>query len=383
MSYFLFSLAAPVFITFTNTYLWRGSQSLDTLVLYNGGMYFGVSLGFVANAILLRAVSTKYTYSISCLLQAVVPLALVISGVDASSNLIFFGVCFGLGTGLYWGNRNTFTQEATKNSNRFSFMSLEYTLTTLAGIIVPSLIGWLIANASVTALGTTQHAYEAAMALAFVLLAFSAALLWNLDIHANELRPRGLHIPNASKLWWRLRKMEFVSGMLGGIEIVLPLFIILTFIGLEDAVGLLSSIAAILSGIVMYFAGKRPKKDYRQIFSLWFTATLVGSIILLILFGPLGALIYTLCMGLVKSFRWAPFVATMYDVVDRDAANTGRSKATYLIDREFFLNGGRVTSLIAVLLVTLLAPQNIIQIGLISSLLLQAWVIGIAVRLAK
>lgn len=381
-SYFCFSLAAPIFITFTNTYLWRGSENLDTLVLYNGGMYLGVTLGFIANAVLMRTTSAKHLYSISCFLQAIVPLALVVSGVDASSNLILFGITFGLGTGLYWANRNTFTQAATKSSNRFSFMSLEYALNTFAGIFMPAIIGWMLANASETFLGTTQHAYEAAMAFGFIILAVSGALAWNLDIHADDLRPRGLFIPQATKLWWRLRGMEFVSGMLGGIEVVLPLFIILTFIGLEDAVGLLASVAAILSGIVMYFAGKRTRKDYRKIFALWFCVTLIGSIIFFSLFGPLGALIYTLCLGLVKSFRWAPFVATMYDVVDRDSVKTGRSKATYLMDREYFLNAGRITSLAAISGVTLLAPEHVVQISLIVGVILQAWAILIAISLS-
>ena len=49
VSYYLYLIAYPLFGIFTNAYLWRQSENLTTLVIYNLIYCFGLPLGFYIN----------------------------------------------------------------------------------------------------------------------------------------------------------------------------------------------------------------------------------------------------------------------------------------------------------------------------------------------
>lgn len=64
-SFFLFGLASPIFLIYTNTFLWRTSfNNSTTVILYNLGIYTGLSFGFLLNAALLRYVTAHRLYSL-------------------------------------------------------------------------------------------------------------------------------------------------------------------------------------------------------------------------------------------------------------------------------------------------------------------------------
>src|SRR3989339_514653 len=78
LSFLFFIIAWPVFSVFTNTFLWRHSQDIFTVIVFNLGLYLGLPLGFLINSALLHRFPSKTLFFFGCILQGIGPLLLTL-----------------------------------------------------------------------------------------------------------------------------------------------------------------------------------------------------------------------------------------------------------------------------------------------------------------
>lgn len=364
LSFLLFIVAWPAFSTFTNTFLWRNSGDPFGLAVYAIGTYVGVPVGFFLNSALLLRVPFKRLFLAACVLQGVVPLLLTLFRPTSLAEIAGYGILFGIPMGLYWGNRNLMTLCATESCHRLRFLSMEAVQNTAAGIVVPLVIGYWLANAG-EGVGT---AYVAMMAVGFVLLAVSGLLIASTDTEIPHRREPSAFVDHPSPLWKTQRAFEFLIGGMTAIESTVSLLVVLTFLGMEDAVGTVKSLAAILTAVVMYRFGKRiPESRYRAV--LWFSFALVGAAAAVFAFkfsGP-ASVPYFVAIGLIGAFRTTTTMSAMYKTVDHEAGRTDRNRFVFLFDREVALNAGRVTALVAMVAFLVVAPDTFLRYALLVS----------------
>ncbi|MEK7620356.1 MAG: MFS transporter [Patescibacteria group bacterium] len=369
-SFFLFGLAAPMVVVYANTFLWRQSADVVVLAIFNIGNYAGISLGFLFNAYLLRFFESGKLYALGCLLQGVVPILMVAMGAQADTYALGLGFILGIAQGFFWGNRNALTSKFTQGPQRYQFISVETAIGILAGVISPLLIGWFIAFGETLPTYTVDQAYQITSVIGFVLLLISGFLAWPFAME--PFTPKHFFLTKASSLWNKQRLVEGVNGIASGIESVLPLVIILLFLGQEEAVGSVKAMTAILSAVAIYAIGKRVRHNHHALlFSLWILLNLTGGIIFAIFYSPGAALTLFILGGLVGSLRWSSFAAVMYEIVDKETGREGSHRFLYLLDREFFLNAGRVLGLGLLVLVYWYSPEALIRFGPIGIALVQ------------
>ncbi len=363
-SFFLFSLASPMASIYSNTFLWRQDKDPITLAVFNIGTYLGVTLGFFLNAFLLRFLQSGRLYALGCVLQGLVPLVLVLLGAQANLFAFPLGLALGCSMGLFWGNRNTLTSKTSQGPNRYRFVSIETSIVMIASVIAPLVVGWFLAlSASFTALPIEQ-AYVITSVLGLLLLTISGLLLWSVE--SEPFVTKHFWVKHPSALWKTQRLLEVINGISDGLSSVLPLVVILLFLGQESAVGTVKGLAALLSGSVIYAIRNYVKHHHHaSLFGIWILFNLVGAVLFAVFQSPVGALIFFVLSGIVASFRWSSFTSVMYEVVDQEMRSSNIHRFVYLLDRECFLNLGRIVGLGILMLVYTTYPSILVQYGLI------------------
>ena len=71
VSFIAFGVAAPLLTLFTNAFLWRQSQDLVLVTLFNGAWMAGVALSFILNGYLLRAMQLSWLSALELVIQPV------------------------------------------------------------------------------------------------------------------------------------------------------------------------------------------------------------------------------------------------------------------------------------------------------------------------
>lgn len=248
-----------------------------------------------------------------------------------------------------------------------AFLSAESVQNMLAGIVVPVLIGTYLAKMA----EHTVSAYVLITALAFGLLLVAGWLAVSTTIEVPHARVATAWITKASTAWNQLRAFEFLDGAITMTESILSLMMILTFLGMEDAVGSTKSSMAIVAAVVMYLFGKRLKSEqYRRVLLVSFLVIGSSAAAFAWKFDAQTAVLFFAGLGFVAAFRSTTMMSSMYRIVDEEVERTGMNRFAYLLDREAFLNLGRVSVLILITLSASFVPTATLRYGLLASSLL-------------
>ena len=362
LSFLFFIIAWPVFGVFANTFLWRHSQDILTVIVFNLGLYLGLPLGFFINSALLHHFPSKTLFFFGCILQGVGPLLLTLINPSSYIIIAILGACLGLPMGLYWGNRNLMTLRITEGQHRMHFLSMESFQNTAVGTIIPILVGIYLVSFS----GGTSMRYLIVTVLAFTFLLIAGALIASLEIKIPHVKLSSAWITHASAFWNRLRWFEFFDGVITANEGLLSLMMVLVFLGMEDAVGGTKSGVAILAAIMMYFFGKRIRtKDYTRVIQL--SLLLIGgsAATFALFFNAWSVIVCFAAFGLINGFRATTMMSVIYRAVDEEVARTQKNRFAYLLDREIFLNIGRLTILLVLFVSIVFAPTLTLRYGLL------------------
>lgn len=344
LSIFLRELTQPVFTLFVNAFIWRASKSVERLAVYNLAWCAGLPIGFYLNGLLLRRFSPLRIYRISLLIQVAVIGSLIFTSITSSVALFFFGFAYGVASGLYWGNRNMLELNFVGDNQRNYFFGILSAFNPLVKVIVPFTLGWFIAGAEKLQLYTTHQAYELLIVLAAVALFFAGGALVK---HHNDL-PRLARFMGRfrSSLWQRVRIVTVLDGMNQGIGLFLPTVMILVLAGAEGTLGTISSVAALFSGLGIYWVARVSKPENRTVFtSAAIGLFIVVSVIFSIWYSRNGAIIYNIGQSLAGVLFWSNFAPIFYNAVEKDGHESPELHYARICDRELFLNIGRATGI--------------------------------------
>jgi len=344
LSFFFFGLASPIFLLFTNTFLWKESASPTTMILYNVGIYTGVVFGFIANRALLLRVPARALYQISCVLQGIVPLTLVWFSPKSLGSVLGLGLCFGMSAGLYYANRNFFTSLITRGKHRFTFLSLDTVVATVSAVLSPLLVGWYLtfAQAEQHLEISTAYVHTTVVGLIFLLCAGACIVV---PTGEAQQTTRRIFIGNASKRWNAVRFMDFVSGLAHGVFMTIPLLVALTILTTEVSIGTLQSSATIIGALSIYLVGKyRAKVPHTLLMGIWLVGSVISGALIAYGFSVWSVIAAAIVAGAVGPLYRTSTAHLMYEAVDKES---GAERANFLLDREIFVNIGRVTALLA------------------------------------
>lgn len=342
LSFFFFGLASPIFLLFTNTFLWKEHATPTGMIVYNIGIYTGVVFGFIANRALLLKFPARALYQVSCVLQGIVPLMLVWFAPTSVVSIFGLGLCFGVSAGLYYANRNFFTSLITKGKHRFAFLSLDTVMVTVSAVLSPVLVGWYLTFAQAQQHVATQTAYFHTTIAGLVFLLCAGACIYVPEGEEQQSTKR-IFIGSASKRWNAVRLMDFVGGLAHGVFMTLPLLVALTVLTAEVSIGKMQSSATVIGALSIYLVGKyRAKIPHGILMGIWLVGSAISGGLIAYGFSVWSVVAAAILAGAVGPLYRTSTAHLMYEAVDKES---GKERASYLLDREIFVNIGRVMAL--------------------------------------
>ncbi|MGA3047073.1 MAG: hypothetical protein ABSD67_10645 [Terracidiphilus sp.] len=337
-----YALVLPVIEIFVAAYVMRNSHDVGKVVTYQLSVFVATPIAFFGNGILLGRVGVKHLYAAGMILSGAAITMLMRTAVLTPLGIAALGTTLGLATGLFWANRGFLALATTPDSRRNYFYGVETFMGTMAGVVVPALVGWFIGGATLYgwAGGTANGAYGW-VAMVALGLTLASALLLERGVFRNPSRTRFVFF-RFHPLWCEMLELAALKGLAHGYIVTAPAMLIMLLVGKEGTLGLVQAIGGVFSACVLYAVGRTTAPQHR---SVVFTAALLlfflGAVANAVFFNAVGVLIFIGCLVLAKpllDLAYNPIELRVVDVVSR---LEGRSEYAYFFNHEFGLFTGR------------------------------------------
>jgi YQGE family putative transporter len=336
ISYLYFGATNPLILTFINAFIWRKQGDIESLAFYNIGNTIILPIIFYFNGYLLKKIKSTYLYFFGALFTAIAPITIVFFPISKSWHYLIFGSLFGVGYGIYWANRNYFTFKETASHNRNYFLGLNFSLRTLAGILVPAVIGWFIFL-------IPKYGYQISIVTALILLFFSGKKIVNDNFDGPVVK--NISLQKATSSWWAIRGLVTSIGIIEGVSLFLPTLLILTKIGSENILGSLNSFINLIIAVLIYYYGRKAHVRHQK--PVLFATVIIGFLAALIFgwqFSVSTTVLYIAVNYLAIEFMWLTSGPIIMDVMDKEKMGTVQNVYPLIYDQELFLDIGRLIS---------------------------------------
>jgi YQGE family putative transporter len=279
------------------------------------------------------------------------------------SLVILYGFLIGVGNGIYWSCRNFLTLLVTNNENLNFYTSVEQFIIIFCNALIPLLFGTFVLGNTVNEDAKMQmYKYTSLVVIATNLIA-----CW-LVMKSNFKNPdiKKFMYASFSKDWQLQRMLTFFVGMVESGFMVLMTLLILTVAGDESVLGKIEFTTAIISIISIYIVGRISKPHHRgRIMLVGAGSLIIGGTILaftitnqnLILglsVSFLGVIMMKISQVVADPMVHSAFRATYMSSCDKISVLENRDSYTYIMDNEYFMNGGRIFGGFVFLVITYL-----------------------------
>lgn len=337
----MYHLVFPIIMIFVQAYLWGDTKDARINIIYTLGSFGGNYVGYMINAFLLRKISIKPLFYVGLILS-VLPMVLIVYFVDIKlSNIVWFGLLFGVGTGIYWSCRNFLSYLVTNEQSRNFFAGIEQFTIITSNFITPFIFGFIIIGiGEKTGWYEKENVYKAGMAISILMM----FLTWLIIRRTNYKSPpiaRFFYV-KFHKLWNYQRFLSlFVGTVETGIYMLMAL-LILNVVGGESALGLIESMSTLFSALVVYFVSKKSKPEHRpKIILAGVISITLGGLIVGIEYSLIGVLGLKIFQIIADPLIHTAYRATWWSVIEKVSTIEKKSEYSYMLDTELFINIGR------------------------------------------
>lgn len=343
LTLFLYNIIHPIFAIFINAFLWRQTQDVMIVALFNLAAFCMLPIGFYINGVLMKHTSVKRLFFGGALLRAFLIATMIFFPSMTEITVILFGLGHGIASGMFFSNKNLLHVELTTSSTRMYFSSLDFITQTTNNIVIPVAIGALLVFGANNGLYSAQQGYYIVAAIMLILSFFMGSLIKKINVKTPQVPD--IILKNGSQQWNCARGITALLGLLTGISLFLPTLIVLRYIGNEDSLGIVQAIAAVVSGIIMYSVARTINTKFRiPMIATSLVAMLIGSAVLAFFFNPTGIFIYFALLTVAQQLLFAETNSVIFDLIDRENEHVD-NKYKYVFDSELVLNVGRVTGI--------------------------------------
>jgi len=337
-----YALVLPVIEIFVAAYVMRNSQQVSRVVTYQLALYSATPVAFLVNGLLLGRVGVKRLYGAGMVLSGLSMMFLMRTGELTLAGIATSGLAMGLATGLFWANRGFLALASTEDSNRNYYYGIETFAGTLSAVVVPALIGWLIAGTLHFGWmgGDANRAYRVIAVIVFALTLLAAGIVQR-GTFRNPARTRYIFF-RFRTMWYRQLELALLKGLAQGSIVTAPAMLVMLLVGKEGTLGATQAIGGVVSACVLYVVGRKTLPHHREtVFSTALLLFLLGAVVNAILFNAVGVLVFLGCLVLAKPMLDLAYNPIEMSVIDRMAALDGRSEYAYFLNHEFALFAGR------------------------------------------
>ncbi|RKP57092.1 MFS transporter [Cohnella endophytica] len=368
-----FQFGASMSGLFLNLYLWRLTEDLVINGIFNIIVYGMTPFAFAIGGWIAKKKDRMVTYRLGIALITVFFLVVIFSKENVVTYYPWFAAFNGFALGLYWVGYLVLMYDVTDAKNRSRYLGVNMIVFNTAGLAGPALSGFIIS------LFEGVRGYLVTFAAASSL--FGIASMFSLRIRRIESHHRTYFLKywglmmQRNRLWVLALFSFFVLGLFQGIMLFLPNILMFQTVGREDQVGYLSVLFALFTIMTGFFISRR--KPHNRMRRDLFTASAVivgGAAVLLadinlwtvILFMSVYSLLAPLIINTLTSYY--------YQLMD-GLPLKGLFRIESVVIREFFLNTGRVLSILSQVLFVSSVNSPALPIVLIVTALTQLGIV--------
>lgn len=329
---------------FLNLYLWRLTEDLVVNGIFNLIVYGVTPFAFAVGGWIAKKRDRMVTYRLGIVLIALFYLVVIIAQENVVAYYMLFGFCNGFALGLYWTGYLVLMYDVTDERNRSRYLGINMIVFNSAGLAGPALAGFLISQFD------GLRGYIITFTVATCLFALASMFSFRIPRIPSHhrtffLKFSGLMMKR-SRLWLMSLGSFFVLGLFQGMMLFLPNILMYHVVGREDQVGYLAVFFALLTiATGLYIARRRKEQRVRRDL---FVSTSLILLATLVLFAEIR--LWTVIVFMVVYSFLAPLIINTltsyyYRIMDVLPLR-GQFRIESVVVREFFLNAGRVLSIL-------------------------------------
>jgi YQGE family putative transporter len=339
----IYALVLPVIELFIGAYIMRNSSDISLVVVFQLAVYTGIPLTFMINGFLLNKIHISKLYSFGMLLSGVSMTAMMSLDTLDTSGVFLAGLIMGLSFGFFWANRDYLALATTNDGNRNYYYGVETFFYTLTFILVPFVVGVFIATTETSGWfsGNVNVAYYIVTGIVFALTAVASVLVHTGGFE-NPVKAPFLFL-RFDKLWYKMLGLASLKGIAQGYIVTAPVMLIMKLVGNEGALGIIQSIGAVLSAILLYILGRAAKPKHRLlIYGIGLSLFLLGAFINTALYSAVGVILFVLCLIFARPLLDIAYFPIQLKVIDALVQKTKRNAFAYIFNHEIGLYAGRL-----------------------------------------
>lgn len=338
----LYAFVLPVVELFVGTYIMRNSSELAYVVGYQLAVYTGIPITFLLNGFLMRRIPIRTLYSFGMLLSGISMAVMMSLERLELGGIVVAGLIMGLSYGFFWANRDFLALSSTDDGNRNYYYGLESFFNTVAGVVVPGLIGAFLGTAESFGwfAGNINAAYKIITLFVFVLTIVASAVVFRgrFDRPGRER----FVFRHFDPLWCRMMRLAVLKGIAQGYIVTAPSMLVMTLVGNESTLGTLQSAGAVVSAVLLYLLGRFTSSRHRvAIFSAGLLLFALGGAFNAALYSATGAIVFMLCLILGRPLMDLGYFPLQLRVIDEVSRRERRNAYSYIFIHEWALYAGR------------------------------------------
>lgn len=351
----LYAFAFPFIIIFSAAFINRATSNTTLVILNAWGFYAGLVLGYLINGIFLRQFEIRHLFALGMVLSVVSNLLMMLF-VDGASgnNVAIYGLFTGLGSGIYWSCRNFLSYLVTSEGNRNFFTGFEQFYTIFCNALIPFVFGTLVIGLGQnTGWYTENLAYQVTAGVMVLLILYAAFITVKSTFQSPSIH-KFIYF-RFTRIWNTHRLATFCVGMVESGFMVLMTILILTLAGDEKILGKVEFLTAIVSVTSIYIVSRLSRPEDRgKIMLAGAISLIIGGTILIFTLNSskllfnwisisfLGIIIMKISQVIADPMVHSSFRATYLSDVEKASSIEKRDSYTYIMDNEYFMNGGRI-----------------------------------------
>ncbi len=357
----LYALVQPVVEIFVGAYIMRNYGKPSYVALYQLAMYCGIVLTSVINGSLLKIIKVAHLYCIGILFSSVAMVGMMsVRNLDIFE-LFIIGMIMGGASGFFWTNRYLIALDSTNDDNRNYFFGFESFGFTFGQIVVPLIVGAMIAQLQgKVILGFTFNVNSVYILVALLATIISIIACVNiLRGHFRNPEARRFLYFRFDKLWNKMLGLAFLNGMVQGFLVTAPAILVMKFVGGEGILGVIQSISGGLTAILVYVLGRTAKPQHRiYIFAVGLLIFFLGTLANGILYSALGVILFILCKVIFQPLHDLAYYPIMMRTIDVVSAKENRNEYAYIQSHEVGLFLGRSFGLLLFLALAIYMSED-------------------------
>lgn len=344
----LFTLSTALSNTFVNIFLWKQSGELTDIAFYNLSIVVMQPVAFYLAGWFAKKIDRVIVLRFGVVILALFYIGVLFMGSLASRYLIGLGAILGFGLGFYWLAFNVLTLEVTEPETRDFFNGYLGVLNSLSGMIGPLSAGFIITRMD------KHSGYETIFTISMILFLIAVVISFFLKRRKADGHfglKEVFQERRENKAWLQLLNAHFFQGLREGTFVFLIVIWVYTTSKSEFALGTFGFVQSVVSFIGYYIVSHYLKPWHRK------KGIFAGGLLLFIspfmLLAPMSftlLIIYGISVSIAYPLLLVPYVSLTYDIIGK-CRGIFEKRIEFIVVREFFLNAGRIVSILIFLIV--------------------------------